>query len=156
MELTYLEVDHELDQWGRLTDEQRETFVDRLLPYWLYHEHALEGIPLSPEAIRRSLEDKPCRNYCDAEVKRSLQLLAETIRQVYRRARDAPGIDAQWVRQLHRRLHVGEQLDDEERSRDRDTSPGVYNLDIVPSDALPEAFEEFAADYDDEFGAEHP
>lgn len=155
MNLTYLEVDHARSPYDALTGDQRDAFYERLALSLLYHDHALEGVPVSRTKIERALEGKPCRNYCDEQTHKSLCRLREASLQVRDEALDGREITRDWIRQLH--CHFCD--DGEEaagRYRDRDTSPGVYNLDIVESDNISYHFKKFVEDCRDEYQQFHP
>ncbi len=156
MNLTYLEIDHSRSAYDALSDGERESFRERLKLSWLYHEHALEGIPLSRRDIDRALEGKPCRNYCDGENQKSICRLHRAFDYIEREAREGRPLTVDWLEDLHARL--GNSEDNQSSSyRDRDTSPGVYNLDIVPSESLPGRFESFVETYyREELHREHP
>jgi Fic family protein len=155
MKLTYLEVDHARSPYDALTGRQREAFYDRLALSVLYHDHALEGVPLSRDEIDRALDEKPCRNYCDEQIKKSVLWLRDSMGSVRGEARDGREITVDWIRQLHCDL-----CDDDDEAagayRERNTSPGVYNLDIVDSETVGERFEEFVADCSGKFRRYHP
>ena len=72
MNLTYLEIDHQRSAYDLLLSASHEEFLGRILFSWLYHDHALEGVVLTTETIQRALSERPTRNYCDAQVKKSL------------------------------------------------------------------------------------
>lgn len=155
MNLTYLEVDHARSPYDALTGRQREAFYDRLALSVLYHDHALEGVPLSRDEIDRALDEKPCRNYCDEQTQKSLLRLQDSMRSVRQEARDGREITVDWIEKLHCDL-----CDDDEAAagtyRERNTSPGVYNLDIIDSEAVEERLEQFVADVKGEFRQYHP
>jgi Fic family protein len=155
MNLTYLEVDHARSPYDALTGTQREAFYDRLALSVLYHDHALEGVPLSRDEIDRALDEKPCRNYCDEQTQKSLLRLRDSMASVRREARDGREITVDWIETLHRDLC---DADDEAAGayRERNTSPGVYNLDIVDSEDVAERLEQFVADCKGEFRQYHP
>lgn len=154
MNLTYLEVDHARSPYDALTGRQREAFYDRLALSVLYHDHALEGVPLSRDEIDRALDEKPCRNYCDEQIKKSVLRLRTSMASVREEARDGREITVDWIRQLHCDL-----CDDDDKAagayRERNTSPGVYNLDIVDSETVGEHLEKFVADCSEEFRQYH-
>ncbi len=155
MNLTYLEVDHARSPYDALKDEGREAFFDRLVLCLLYHDHALEGVPLSTDEIERALDGKPCRNYCDEQIQKSLRRLRASFYSVREQAREGRELSVDWIRQLHCDLCD----DDEEaagRYRQRDTSPGVYNLEIVDSSSISYHFHKFIDDCQGEFRNYHP
>ena len=155
MNLTYLEVDHARSPYDALTGEQRDAFYERLALSYLYHDHALEGVPLSPRKIRRALEGKPCRNYCDEQTHKSLCRLREGLFRIREEAREGREITGGWIRDLH--CHMCDEGEEAAgRYRQRDTSPGVYNLDIVQSNSISYHFNKFVEDCQGEFRQIHP
>lgn len=155
MNLTYLEIDHARDGYDSLTGTTRSEFRDRLRLCWLYHEHALDGVALSRDEIDRALADKPSRNYVDAQTKGSVRRLDQTI-QTIRDAADARAeLSVDWLRALHAHLCA----DGDEAAgafRERDTSPGVYNLDVVDSEEISSRLEAFVARWHEEWSRQHP
>jgi len=155
MNLTYLEVDHARSPYDALTGEQRDAFFERLALSLLYHDHALEGVPLSREKIERALEGKPCRSYCDEQTHKSLCRLREGLFQVRREAREGRPITGEWIRDLHGRF-CDEDEEAAGRYRQRDTSPGVYNLDIVQSNSISYHFRQFVEECQGDYQQLHP
>lgn len=154
MNLTYLEIDHARGGYDALTGEELAAFNESLRFCWLYHDHALEGIPLTRDDIDRALACKPCRNYVDGQVKKSLRRLNRAFEYIDEQARQRVELSVDWLRDLHTRL-----CDDEDAAgefRERNTSPGVYNLKIVDSSELDERFEAFIDTYREEFANYHP
>jgi Fic family protein len=155
MNLTYLEIDHARSEYDALNAEQREAFRERLKLSWLYHEHALEGTPLSRREIDRALEGKPCRNYCDGENQKSIRRLDRALDHIDSEAKAGTTLTVDWIEDLHSRLcDPGDDAAAEYRTRN--TSPGVYNLDIVSSEELPGRLDTFVDNYRDELADEHP
>ena len=155
MNLTYLEIDHNRGPYDALKGEARAAFNERLVLSYLYHDHALEGVPLSRREIDRALEGKPCRNYCDGEIKKSLRRLKKAFGDIREDARDGEDLSIEWIKDRH--VHMCD--DDDEaagRYRQRNTSPGVYNLDIVKSGSLSYHFHKFIEDYREEYRHYHP
>jgi len=155
MNLTYLEIDHARTPYDTLAGERRDQFERRLLVSWLYHDHALEGIALSRADIDRALEHKPCRNYSEGEVQKSLCRLNNLISYIREEAREGHELSLDWIRDLHVRM-----CDDDEdaagRYRQRDSSPGVYNLDIVKANSISYHFHKLLDDYREEYMEFHP
>lgn len=131
MNLTYLEIDHNRVHFDRL-NRARGEFFDRLVVSWIYHEHAMEGVVLSSEELMRALERAPVRNWVDSQVQHSLLRLKECTAYLYECAEQNLPVSLELIRELHVRLSPkGSECAG--RYRKRDTSPGVYNLSIVPS-----------------------
>jgi Fic family protein len=155
MNLTYLEIDHAREAYDALTGTARSEFRDRLRLCWLYHEHALDGVALSRDDIDRALADKPPRNYVDAQTKASVRRLDSAIRAIRDEAEARSEVTAEWLRRLH--VHLCADGDEAAGAyRDRDTSPGVYNLDVVDADQVPERLEAFVDRWEDEWDHQHP
>jgi len=131
MNLTYLEIDHNRVHFDRL-NRARGEFFDRLVVSWIYHEHAMEGVVLSSEELMRALERAPVRNWVDSQVQQSLLRLKECTKYLYECAEQNLPVSLELIRELHVRLSPPGS-DCAGRYRKRDTSPGVYNLAIVPS-----------------------
>lgn len=155
MNLTYLEFDHTRTPYDALTGKHREEFQDRLTLSWLYHDHALEGVALSREEIERALDCKPSRNYCDGEKQKSIRRLKREIERIHREAREGRTLTREWIRDLHIRM-CGSEDEAAGRYRQRDTSPGVYNLDIVQSNSISYHFHKLLDDYREEYCNFHP
>lgn len=155
MNLTYLEVDHARSPYDALSGKQREAFQERLVLSLLYHDHALEGVPLSPREIDRALQGKPCRNYCDGETQKSLCRLQSAIGYVRREAQAGRSVTAEWIKELHGRM-CDNDCESAGRYRKRDTSPGVYNLDIVKANSISYHFHKFVENCEGEFQTYHP
>jgi len=155
MNVTYLDVDHTQTPYDEITGENRDAFERRLLISWLYHDHALEGIALSRPDIDRALEEKPCRNYSDGEVQKSLCRLKEGIQYIKSEAREGRELTLDWIRNLHVRL-CDEDEEAAGRYRQRDTSPGVYNLDIVKSNSISYHFHKLLEDFHEDYETLHP
>ena len=155
MNLSYLEVDHTRSPYDALSGSEREEFHERLALSLLYHDHALEGVPLERDEIDRALTGKPCRNYCDGEIKKSLRRLKQAFGDVRRDARQGEELSVEWLRALH--VHMCDEGDEAAgRYRERNTSPGVYNLKIVKSDELEGHFYQLIEDYREEYRHYHP
>jgi Fic family protein len=155
MNLTYLEIDHAREAYDALTGTARSEFRDRLRLCWLYHEHALDGVALSRDDIDRALADKPPRNYVDAQSKASVRRLDSAIRAIRDEAEVRSEVTVDWLRRLHVRL-CADGNDAAGAYRDRNTSPGVYNLDVVDADEVPERLEAFVDRWNDEWAHQHP
>lgn len=155
MSLTYLEIDQERSDYFDVPDRVRDEFEDRLLRSWLYHEHALDGVVLDGNDIERALSGQPCRNYCDGLTQRSLRYMSDCIDHIRDEARKGTELSIEFIRDLHVRMCD----DDEEvagRYRQRDTSPGVYNLDIVGQNSISYHFHKFIETYHGELEKYHP
>lgn len=157
MNLTYLELDHQRSAYDLLTSpphEANEEFLGRLLFSWLYHDHALEGVVLNMETIQRALSQRPTRNYCDAQVKKSLCRVRSVALDLLLGMRKNEEITLDWLREMHR--HLSDEDDQTAgRYRKRDTTPGVYNLDCVQSTSISYHLHKFF-DLMDEIKDMHP
>ncbi|AWV87894.1 Fic family protein [Bradymonas sediminis] len=155
MSLAYLEIDQARSEYTALPAEIRREFDARLIQSWLYHDHMLEGVVLTQADITRALEGRPCRNYCDRVIHQSLRRMLARIEQMDDDARAGVEVSGTWVKNLHRSL-----CDDEDPAaaafRTRNTSPGVYHLDVVPGKEIAQAFENFLMRWETEFRGLHP
>lgn len=155
MSLTYLEIDQARADYTALPDEVRREFDDRLMQSWLYHDHMLEGVVLTESDITRALTGRPCRNYCDGLIHKSLRRMKAAIHQLEDDAANGVELSLDWLKDLHRHMC---DADDEKagRYRQRDTSPGVYHLDVVASKSISYYFHRFLEEWDDELSKVHP
>lgn len=154
MNLTYLEIEHKRSDFDSLIGDPRRDFVDRLIMSWLYHDHALEGVVLEKDDILRALSGQPSRNWCDGQVHKSLCRMREVTLDIFARRIDLSD-PADTLRTLHARL--SEPADEQAgRYRKRDTSPGVYNLDVVPAASISYYFRKFLDMLETELSRVHP
>ncbi len=155
MSLTYLEIDQARTDYTALPTDVRRQFDERLIQSWLYHDHMLEGVVLSESDITRALSRRPCRNYCDGLIHKSLRRMKGCIHQLEADAADGVELSLEWIKQLHRSMC---DADDEAagRYRKRNTSPGVYHLDVVPSASISYYFHRFMEEWEDELCRMHP
>lgn len=156
MNLTYLEIDHQRSQYDRLMNgPARDAFLDRLVFSWLYHDHALEGVVLTDRDIWRALSGQPVRNYCDGLVQKSLLRQRQIALSFFDPERRPAELTMDMIKALHCKL-----CDDCDeaagRYRKRDTSPGVYNLDVVPQASISYYFRKFMDIYEQELQTYHP
>lgn len=134
----------------------RVKFLECLLLGWLYYEHALEGVVLILEDIQRALEQRPCRNYCDGQVQKSLRALNQAVDKLMQSPRDrGQSVSLEWLKELHVSLSV-EQSDSAGRYRKRDTSPGVYNLEVAPAASISYYLRKFIEQYHENMVGMHP
>jgi hypothetical protein len=155
MSLTYLEIDQARADYTALPDDVRRTFDERLMQSWLYHDHMLEGVVLTESDITRALRGRPCRNYCDGLVQKSLRRMMGCIHQFESDAQMGVEISLDWIKDLHRQM-CDEGDEAAGRYRKRDTSPGVYHLDVVPSKSISYYFHKFLDDWESELSGYHP
>lgn len=155
MNLTYLEIDHQRSAYDRLLSASNEEFLGRILFSWLYHDHALEGVVLTTECIQRALSERPTRNYCDNQVKKSLNRVRGVSLDMLIGARKNEKVTLDWVKDVHKHL-----CDNDDptagRYRKRDTTPGVYNLDCVQSTSISYHLRKFFDMYEEELSDIHP
>ncbi len=154
MTLTYLDIDQQCSLYQD-TLQISDDFFERLAVSWLYHDHALEGQVVESRDIDRALRGLPGRNYCDRMLLHSLKAQRDAIDYIHNQAHRGAAIDLDWLRDLHRRLCP----DDAERPgcyRDRDTSPGVYHLDVVPSNSISYHAHKFIDELQGELASMHP
>jgi hypothetical protein len=151
MSLAYLEIDQARSEYTALPAEVRRAFDERLIQSWLYHDHMLEGVVLTESDIARALDGRPCRNYCDRVIQNSLRRMTGCIQ----RMGDDVELSLDWIKGLHRSMC---DADDEAAGsfRTRNTSPGVYHLDVVPSKEIPRELDEFLERWDAELSGLHP
>lgn len=155
MNLTYLEIDHQRSHYDRLTGSARDAFMDRLVFSWLYHDHALEGVVLTDRDIWRALSGQPVRNYCDGLIQKSLLRQREIALSFFDPATRPDELSMDYIKELHGRL-CDDGDDAAGRYRKRDTSPGVYNLSVVPQASISYYFRKFMDTYEDELRNYHP
>lgn len=155
MNLTYLEVDHQRSHYDCLDGDTRCRFMDRLAVSWIYHDHALEGIVLSENELNRALENAPVRNYVERQTQKSLQRQLALIRYLYECADEGRDLSVEFIRELHVRL-CDPNDENAGRYRKRDTSPGIYNLNIVPASSISYYFRKFMDTWEQELKALHP
>ena len=115
----------------------------------------LEGVVLTESDITRALSRCPCRSYCDELVYKSLRRMKGCIQQLEVDAADSVGLSLEWLKDLHRGLC---DADDEAagRYRSRNTSPGVYHLDVVASSHISYYFHRFLDEWETELSRMHP
>ncbi len=155
MNLTYLEVDHKRAGYDSLTGEARSAFMERLVLSWMYHDHALEGVVLSHADMKRALSGQPVRNYCDGLVQKSLTRMQSIAAHLFECAQRDEEITMEFIKDLHIRLcDEGDEAGG--RYRKRDTSPGVYNLNIVPNGSISYYFRKFLELCNEELKDAHP
>lgn len=155
MNLTYLEIDHQRSTYHDVIATHGDEFRQRLALSWLYHDHALEGEVLDRRDLTRALEGAPARNYCDGMLLHSIRALRDGISYIESSARCGDELTLDWLRDVHRRLSPDE-CETAGCYRKRDTSPGVYHLDVAPSNSLSYHFHRFIDQYRDEFQSMHP
>ena len=155
MNLTYLEIDHHRSAFDALSGRARDLFMERLLWGWIYHDHALEGVVLTQNDIERALSGQPSRNYCDGQLHKSLVRLRAAALALFEPETRRQDLSIDFIRDLHVRLC---DPDDPKagRYRQRDTSPGVYNLDVVAQGSISYYFHRFMALYEEELVRCHP
>lgn len=155
MNLTYLEVDHQKSHYDCLNGDQRRNFLDRLAVSWIYHDHALEGVVLSETELHRAIENAPVRNFVESQTQKSLQRQLSLITFLYDSAKERREISVEFIRELHVRL-CDPRDENAGRYRKRDTSPGVYNLNIVPAASISYYFRKFLDTWEEELKHLHP
>lgn len=155
MNLTYLEIDHQRSTYHNLSASPSSDFVTKLVDSWLYHDHALEGVVLSQEDLERGKAGLPSRNYCDARVQRSLRAMREAITFIHESAAAGNALSIDWLRELHTMLcPPGDEAAG--RYRKRNTSPGVYHLEVAPANSISYYLHKFIDIYESELVDLHP
>lgn len=156
MNLTYLEIDYRRSSYDAMPQPVREAFEERLMLSWLYHEHALEGVVLTQSDIEGAMSGRECRTWSEEQVHKSVRRLHACFEAVLRGGADASQImTLDWIKAQHAALsdagseHAG-------RYRKRDTSPGVYNLDVVPASSISYYFRKMLDAYHNELSKAHP
>lgn len=156
MNLTYLEIDYRRSSYDALPQAVRDAFEDRLMLSWLYHEHAMEGVVLTQDDVQGALAGRECRTWSEEQVHKSIRRLHGCFEQILRGGADASQImTLEWIKAQHASLcdagaeHAG-------RYRKRDTSPGVYNLDVVPAASISYYFRKMLDAYHNELSKAHP
>ena len=133
----------------------RDAFLDRLVFSWLYHDHALEGVVLTDRDIWRALSGQPVRNYCDGVIQKSLLRQRALALSFFDPAQRPAELTMDYIKELHCRM-CNDCDETAGRYRKRDTSPGVYNLDVVPHASISYYFRKFMDTYEDELRNQHP
>jgi len=149
MNLTYLEIDHNRANYDALVGDAKRAFIDRLMLGWMFHDHALEGVVLTHEDLRRALSGQPVRNYVDGQHQKSLLRLRQAALDLFDWARDDGEITMDFIKDLHEKL-CDEGCEHAGRYRKRDTSPGVYHLDVVPQGSISYYFHRLVDMWNDE------
>ncbi len=155
MNLVYLEIDYHRSDYDAMPAGMRQEFMDRLVTSWLYHECALEGIVLTGEDLSRALSNQPCRTHCEARRNRLIRRLHASFMQLFNEVGSREPMTLEWLKAQHAALCD----EDEEcagRYRKRDTSPGVYNLDVIPSQTISYHLRKFLDVYESELKDAHP
>lgn len=155
MNLTYLEVDHNRNFFDELSGSARDAFMDRLVVSWIYHDHALEGVVLTQADMDRFLSGKPVRNYCDGLIQKSLCRMRDLINYLYECGKTREPVTLDFIKDLHERL-CDEDDEAAGRYRKRNTSPGVYNLDICPQGSISYYFHKLIETWEEELVNYHP
>lgn len=155
MNLAYLEIDYHRSSYDAMPSLMRGAFMERLILSWLYHEFALEGIVLEEQDIWRALDNQPCRSYCDDQIHKLLRRMDASMRALLDEAGSGEPITMDWLKEQHVALC---DADDEAagRYRKRNTSPGVYNLDVAPKSSISYYFRKFMDLYEEELVSSHP
>jgi Fic family protein len=156
MNLTYLEIDYRRSDYESLPPVVREAFEERLLLSWVFHEHAMEGVVLTQDDVVGAMRGRECRTWCEEQVHKSLRRLRMSCQDVLK-GHDKPEeiMTLEWIKAKHVSLcdagaeHAG-------RYRKRDTSPGVYNLDVVPGASISYYFRKMLDQYQAELSKAHP
>lgn len=156
MNLAYLEVDYHRSSYDSMPAPMRAAFLDRVVLSWLYHEHALEGIVLTEADIWRALDNQPARNYCDGLIQKSLRKIYARIHELMDIASTphAPDISLEWIKECHGM--ICHEDDAAGRYRKRDTSPGIYNLEVAPASSISYYLRKFLDIYQEELVDAHP
>lgn len=155
MNLTYLEVDHKRTSYDTLRGNARAAFTERLKLSWLYHDHALEGVVLTENELVAAFSGKPVRNYCEGRTQSSLRNMRAALDYLYEAAEQDKEITIAFCKDLHSRLS-DPKSEAAGRYRKRNTSPGVYNLNIIPAGSISYYFRKFITLYNEELRFEHP
>ena len=155
MNLAYLEIDYHRSAYDAMPTAMCQTFMQRLVLSWLYHEQALEGVVLTERDIERALSCQPSRNYCDEQLSKQLRRMCASFHQLLSEAGSGEPITMEWLKAQHAAL-----CDEDDpaagRYRKRNTSPGVYNLDVANQSSISYYFRKFADLYDEELRHSHP
>ncbi|MBA2664747.1 MAG: Fic family protein [Bradymonadaceae bacterium] len=81
--------------------------------------------------------------------------MKECVRHIEDSARRGDELTIEWIKDLHARMcEPGDE--NAGRYRKRDTSPGIYNLDVAPAASISYYFRKFMETYNDELIAYHP
>ncbi len=155
MNLAYLEIDYNRAAYDSMPAHVRDAFNERLMLSWLYHEHALEGVVLTGQEIDRALTYQPCRNWCDSMTHRSLRALRDAFMAMMAGPRDlGEAVSLEWLKAMHQGISPGGE--EAGRYRKRDTSPGVYNLEVAPASSISYYLRKFLELYHAELRHAHP
>ena len=155
MNLTYLEIDTQKSIYRSVTEASNSDFCQRLHLSWLYHDHALEGVVLTPTDLERAFGGLPPRNYCEGVVYHSLVSLRDAVEFIHESAARQDELTMDWLREVHARVSPPKS-ECAGRYRKRDSSPGVYHLDVAPANSISYHFHKFMDTYRDELSSMHP
>ncbi len=155
MNLTYLEIDTQRAIYQELIEAPSSMFFERLVLSWMYHDHALEGVVLTPEDMNRAFGGLPSRNYCEGVIYHSLTSLRDAVDYIHESARRGDELTLDWLRDVHTRISPTNS-ESAGRYRKRDTSPGVYHLDVAQANSISYHFHKLLDRYESELSSMHP
>ena len=155
MNLVYLEIDYHRSDYDAMPAALRGEFIERLAASWLYHECALEGIVVTPQELRRALHNQPCRTHCEAKRDRLIRRLHASFVGLFDEAGTREPMTLDWIKAQHAAL-CDEGEEGAGRYRKRDTSPGVYNLDVIASQTISYHLRRFLDNFEGELSESHP
>ncbi len=155
MNLTYLEIDHNRSSYDALVGDAKRAFIDQLMLGWMFHDHALEGVVLTHEDLRRALSGQPVRNYVENQTQKSLLRLREAALDLFEWAHGDTELTMDFIKEMHERL-CDDDCEHAGRYRKRDTSPGVYHLDVVPQGSISYYFRRMMEMWEEELQFIHP
>jgi Fic family protein len=155
MNLTYLEIDKQRADYELIRSQRRNDFEERLALSWVFHDHALEGVVLTQEDLNRAVNEMPVRNYCDGRTHASLRRLLCLTRFLHESAAAGEDVSLAWLKEVHAKLC--DPCDESAgRYRKRDSSPGVYNLNVSSAATISYHLRKFLDLYENELKDFHP
>ena len=154
MNLAYLDIDYDRSAYDAMPKPIKRDFMERLIFSWIYHEHGLEGVVIDADQIWRALDGMPCRGYCDERTQESILSIHASIQELLSQQGCREPITLEWLKGQHAALHP-EGSDAAGRYRKRDTTPGVYNLNVTPQGSISYYMRKFI-EMMDEFAGIHP
>jgi hypothetical protein len=135
MKLTYFDLDYERIHYQKLRGVAWEEFHNRLVASWLYHDHALEGVVLKEGDLDRALRGFPTRSWCETARHLSLTRMRALIYELLESSSQPVNPSLDEYRRIHTKL-CDTNDPSAGRYRKRDTSPGVYNLEVAPANSI--------------------
>lgn len=156
MRQAYLDIERGKLEFNEKLEQGDVSFLGDLRRSWVYHDFGLEGVPLTRRRIHRVLEHE---DLSDKFAEKQIDLLIDrfdgAVADLLANTPEYP-IDVDWLKQMHTELCAP--LEDAKggRYRQRDSSPGVYYLDIVPASSVSYHFRKLIDEFEGADSDRHP